>query len=231
MTFRCLIVDDEPLARRVIANHLAGVPSLQLSGECANAAEASAFLHENPVDVIFLDIRMPGISGLDFLNTLTNRPQIILTTAYSKYALNGYEYAVVDYLLKPISFERFLQAVNKLRPNISLIEDKPKSILLRVDGGNQKIPLADIEVVEAFGNFIKIHTCHGRLLASETMKKIETLLPGSSFLRVHRSYIVALDKVDRMAGHSLSVSGHEIPVGRSYHRIVEDRLQSGPSFF
>ncbi|MCP4573520.1 MAG: response regulator transcription factor [bacterium] len=222
MTFRCLVVDDEPLARRLLARHLEQLPSLRLVGQCVNATEAAAFLHQQPIDVLFLDIRMPGLSGLDFLATLVHRPQVILTTAYSEYALEGYEHAVVDYLLKPISFERFLKAVNKLKPVAPDAADG--SLLLRMDGATQRVNLEAIVMVEACGNYVKIHTRQERLLASETMKKMESALPPDRFLRVHRSYIVAVDKIERLAGGHLTVAGHEIPVGRSYRRTVEARL-------
>ncbi len=225
MTYRCLIVDDEPLARRVLSRHIAEIPSQAEVGQCANTVEAAAFLHQHEVDVLFLDIRMPGLSGLDLLKTLTRRPQIILTTAFSEYALEGYEHAVVDYLLKPISLERFLQAVNKLRPVDSPLPGTTESLMLRVDNGDQRVQLDAIDVVEAAGNFVKIHTGQNRILASETMKNMKAALPEDQFIQVHRSFIVAVAKVERYAAGHLIVAGREIPVGRSFRKAVENRVQ------
>jgi DNA-binding LytR/AlgR family response regulator len=228
VTYRCLVVDDEPLARSVLIRHVAEVPSLELVGQCSTAPEAAAFLHERPADVLFLDIRMPGLTGLELLDTLTRRPQVILTTAFAEYALEGYEHAVVDYLLKPISFERFLQAVNKLRPVDPTASGRPESLLLRVAGGFRRIRLADITVLEACGNYVKIHTRDGHVLASQTLKTLVGALPGERFLQVHRSFVVAVELVDRLASSSLRVAGRDIPVGRSYRKVVEERFRSRP---
>lgn len=227
MKYRCLVVDDEPLARRALVNHMAQIPSLELIGEAANANVAAAILHRRMVDVLFLDIRMPGLSGLDLLRTLTLRPQVILTTAFTEFALEGYEHAVVDYLVKPIPFERFLQAVNKLRPADSLPSEQPRSLMLRVGSDSQRVHLADIRVVEAYGNFVKIHTHEGQILASETLKKMVSVLPQNRFIQVHRSFVVAVEMVTRFAGDHVNVSGMDVPVGRFFRKMVESRLKSG----
>lgn len=227
--YRCLVVDDEPLARRVIARHIAALPWLELAAECGGAQRAAAYLHEHPIDVMFLDIKMPGLSGLDFLETLPNPPQVILTTAYSEYALTGYEYSVVDYLLKPISFERFLKAVNKLVPGAGSGQRprKPASplavddfIFLRVDRADHKIRFVEIRYVEGYGNFVKVHLDRGTILVAKTLTAMEQALPTDLFLRVHRSFIVSLDRIEQISANSLRVEDVEIPVGRSYRRQV-----------
>ncbi len=245
---RCLIVDDEPLARRVLARHIAAVPSLELIGECGSAAEAAACLHEQAVDVIFLDIEMPEMTGLDFLKTLPDRPRIILTTAYSEYALEGYEYAVVDYLLKPISFERFLTAVNRLpsRPaaagsRIGEGESAPAAqgkstrepasepdaadfIFLRADRVDHKVAFDDISVIEGYGNYVKVHTDRGTIMTAGTLAAMEESLPRERFLRVHRSYIVAVSRIEQVESTALQLGRRTVPIGSSYRRGVLEIL-------
>jgi DNA-binding LytR/AlgR family response regulator len=227
VTYRCLIVDDEPLARRVIARHIAALPWLELAAECGSARAAAAYLHEHPVDVIFLDIKMPGLSGLDLLQTLPDPPQVILTTAYSEYALAGYEYSVVDYLLKPVSLERFLKAVNKLTPPRRIpaaqrdtIPPANDFIFLRADRVDYKVRFDEIRYLEGYGNFIRVHLDRGRILVAKTLAAMEQILPRNRFLRVHRSFIVALGRIDRIAPSALRIGKADIPIGRTYRREV-----------
>jgi DNA-binding LytR/AlgR family response regulator len=229
---RCLVVDDEPLARRVLARHIRALPWLELAGECGNAQAAAAWLHDHSVDVMFLDIRMPGLTGLELLATLPHPPQVILTTAYSEYALVSYEYGVVDYLLKPISFERFLAAVNKLgsipgQPEATTRSgvEKPDSIFLRVNRKDHKVRFAEIRFLEGYGNYVKVHLERETVLVAETMTRLEQTLPAEQFLRVHKSYIVALDRIERFGTRSVCAGDVEIPVGRSYRRRVGEILQ------
>jgi len=224
-----MVVDDEPLARRVLEKYIAAVPSLTLVKQCGDAIEAAAYLHAHSVDVIFLDIQMPELTGLEFLKTLPRQPQIILTTAYCEYALAGYEYSVVDYLLKPFSFERFLKAVNKTaRLAAKQTHDqtaKSKTadgfVFLRTEKVDHRVKYSAIRYLEGYGNFVKVFTDQGMLLVSETMTKIEERLPKDMFLRVHKSYIVAVVRIDCIEGNIIRLKNDIIPIGRHYKQEVE----------
>lgn len=233
--YRCLVVDDEPLARQIILKHITELPWLELAAECGNVQAAAAYLHEHAVDVMFLDIKMPGLSGIDFLKTLPNPPQVILTTAYSEYALEGYEYSVVDYLLKPISFERFLKAVNKLAPpgstgktpqELAQTPAEENFIFMRADRVDHKVRFTEIRYLEGCGNFIKVYLDRGMIMVAETLAKMEKALPEDRFLRVHRSFIVALDRIDQIASSYLRLGEVKIPIGRSYRREVTQILKN-----
>ncbi|MBN1272842.1 MAG: response regulator transcription factor [Candidatus Aminicenantes bacterium] len=232
MKIRCMIVDDEPLAQKVLEKYIASLPSLELTHICRNALEATSYLHEQVVNLIFLDIKMPGLSGMEFLKTLTNPPLVIITTAYSEYALEGYEYAVVDYLLKPIAFERFLKAVNRVqerikRKDIDIKEkDKPKKdqddvFTLKCGSDLHRIRLSDIKYIEGYGNFVKIHTLKKTILATAKMKVLEKELTKSHFVRVHKSYIVSLGKIERIKDDLIHIMDDTIPIGRFYKKGLE----------
>jgi DNA-binding LytR/AlgR family response regulator len=234
MKINCIIVDDEPLARSVIKKYLVKLPSLRLIKECSNAVEAAWVLHENKIELIFLDIKMPELSGLEFLKTLPNPPLVIITTAFSEYAVEGYEYSVIDYLLKPIAFERFLKAVNKVMDKIemeryqqtdkSTLEEK-KYIFLRSDKAEHKIEFSDIFYIEGYGNFIKIHTVGKMLLVPDTMTSIQNMLHEEKFVRVHKSFIVALDKIEKLEGNTIKIKGKRIPVGKYHKKNFEEKLK------
>jgi len=224
----CLIVDDEPLARRILEKYIAQVHSLNLVHQCKNAAEAAAYLYEHQVDIMFLDIKMPELSGLDLLKTLYKPPAVIITTAYAEYALEGYEYAVADYLLKPFSFERFLKAVNRIQPQKSTPTVQETSsgktesnfIFLREDKIEHKVFYSDINYIEAYGNFIKVHTNNKVLLASEKISTLEKELPENIFVRSHKSYIIAVPKIDQVEGNMISIAGKVIPIGGFFKNKV-----------
>lgn len=234
MTLKCLIVDDEPLARRVLDKYIATLSSLELVKECASAMEAAAYLHAHPVDVMFLDIKMPELTGLEFLKTLKDPPKVILTTAYSEYALEGYEYSVVDYLLKPISFERFLKAVNKVMPGIEVerhegVAAAPSEaddfIFLHADKAEHKIQLSQIRYIEGCGNFVKVHSDDQMIMTSGTMAAMEEHLPKDRFLRVHKSYIVSIGRIDRIEGNMVRMGKETIPVGAYYKQALERMME------
>jgi DNA-binding LytR/AlgR family response regulator len=227
-----MIVDDEPLAQKVMEKYIVSLPSLELSYTCRNALEAVSYLHEHTVDLIFLDIKMPGLSGMELLETLTNPPLVIITTAYSEYALEGYEYAVVDYLLKPIAFERFLKAVNRVQDRINRkqidTKDKGESkknrddlITLKCGSDLHRIRLSHIKFIEGYGNFIKVHTLKKTILASAKMKILEKKLAKTHFVRVHKSYIVSLGKIDRINNDKIFIMDEAIPIGRFYKKSLE----------
>ncbi len=235
MKIKCIIVDDEPLAQSVLVNYISALPSLELVKTCNNAIEAIAFLHEHKVDLMFLDIKMPELSGLDMLKTLPNPPTVIITTAHSEYAMEGYEYSVVDYLLKPFSFERFLKAVNKVvqkEEKLTKTESypgvKPEThfVFLKVDKTLTKVDFSDILYIEGYGNFIKVYLEGNKmLLVSETMTSIEKRLPETLFIRTHKSYIVSIKNIAMIYLHDVKVGGKSIPVGNIYKMKVDEVLK------
>jgi len=228
MKYKCLIVDDEPLARQVLKGYIDLMDSLQLVKECANSFEAASYLHKNNVDIMFLDIKMPGLTGMEFLRTIAQPPKVIITTAFSEYALEGYEYSVSDYLLKPYSFERFLKGVNKAidSKQLSLNRKEPQNyIFLKTDKAELKLELKDILYFEAYGNFVKVHTKEKTHLVSQTMKSIEANIPGENFIRVHKSFIVSFNKIKKLEGNKIKLNDFAIPVGKHYKLNLEEALK------
>jgi DNA-binding LytR/AlgR family response regulator len=234
MKIKCMVVDDEPLAQRVLEKYINSLDSLELVKKCGNGLEALSYLHKDSVDIIFLDIKMPELSGLEFLKTLDNPPQIIITTAYSEYALEGYEYSVVDYLMKPIPFERFLKAVNKVidkrdtiynRPSLSTSENTKNFVFLKSDKVNHKVFFSEIQYIEGCGNFIKVYTDDKMLIVSERMTNIENILPGKLFLRIHKSYIVSIKKINQVVENKVKTGDKMLPIGNFYKRRVKDLIK------
>ncbi len=216
---KCLIVDDEPLAQEVLENYVQRVEELQLVKKCSNAMQAMQVLHKDKVDLIFLDIQMPAMDGLSFLKSLKNPPSVILTTAYPKYAVQGYDLDVVDYLLKPISFERFLKAVNKaieLRKGVQEEASAQEYLFLKVDNKLVKVNFSDIVYIEGMKDYLKVFVKDKLLVVHKTMKSIEDLLPKNKFIRVHKSYIVSLGVVNSIVGNMVEINGKEIPIGANY---------------
>jgi two-component system LytT family response regulator len=233
-TIRCLVVDDEPPAREIIRRFIDEVPTLAFAGECANALQALMVLQQQPVDLLFLDIRMPQLNGNDFLKTLKHPPKVIFTTAYPDYALEGYELDVVDYLLKPVPFDRFLKAVNKAFPSGATKRDadghaeEKKSeafVYFRADRKMVKVMLADICYIESMKDYIKVVTTGGTIITKQSISSVEEMLPESSFARVHRSYIVSLDKIKTFTSELIGIGTTEIPVGKLYRNGVMKVLQ------
>jgi len=229
MKIKCIVVDDEQLAQRVLEKYISSLSSLELLKKCNNALEAMSFLHQNKVDLMFLDIKMPELSGIEFLKTLTHPPHIIITTAYSEYALQGYEYSVTDYLLKPFSFERFLKAVNKVITraaeisnvtSVSNDETVNDFIFLKADKIDHKILFSEIKYIEGCGNYIKVFTNNKMLLVAETLTTIEKNLPTELFVRIHKSYIVSIKKIDQIEGNLIRIGKTSIPIGNYYRMQV-----------
>lgn len=232
MKIRCLIVDDEPLAREVLRKYIASLSFLELVAECKDAVEAIASLHRGGVDLMFLDIRMRGLDGLELLDALPHPPLVVITTAYSKYALKGYEYAVVDYLLKPISFERFLKAVNTAADRLQYASPElPQHgsgedfLFFKADGENRKVPFSEIVLVEAYGNYVIVHTEKTEILVPGTMKTLEKRLPERLFVRVHKSFIVSIPRIERIAEDGIDIGKRRIPIGKHYKRSVEKAIE------
>jgi len=228
--FKYIIIDDEPLAHEIIEEFCSMLPHLQLEKNCYNAMEAMQFLNSNTVDFMFLDINMPKLKGLDFLKTLTNPPKTIITTAYKEHALEGFELNVIDYLLKPFSFDRFVKAINKVtqthakRDSKILDSDKSSSnhnrFFLKGDKKHHQIHTEDILYIEAYGNYTKVYLNKEMIISHEKISSFVTLLPEGNFLRVHKSFIVAIDKIKLIEGNRIHIGNHKIPVGQTYKSAV-----------
>nr|WP_299215057.1 response regulator transcription factor [uncultured Allomuricauda sp.] len=229
---RVIIIDDEPLAINVLKNYAEQIKQLQLVSTFSNAIDATSFLQENEVDIIFLDINMPILDGLNFLESLHVSPMIVITTAHEEYALKSFELEVIDYLVKPIPFPRFLKTVNRI---ISLKQgasntgsqstnEKP-SIFVKVDKKKlQKIFLDEIVVVESLKDYIRIKTTSAKYIIHKTLGSFTDELPSDKFLRIHRSYTIAIDKVEAIEGNSLEVDGIRYTIGRSYLNDAKSRI-------
>ena len=229
-TFNCIIVEDEPLAAEILQDYVMQVPFLQLKTVCANAILATEALRNHTIDLIFLDINLPKLKGLDFIKTLQHPPRIILTTAYNEYALQGYEHNVLDYLLKPIEFSRFLKAVNKLAipmssPPASSIEER-KYHFFNVSKKMVKVFFDEILYIESQREYIKITTKTQSILTKLPLGEIEELLKNENFMRVHRSFIVAKDKIEAYSATDVDIHGKQIPIGRGYKDEVWDVLSN-----
>ncbi len=227
----CLAVDDEPIALEILANHIAKIERLYLVHTCANATEAFNYLSSNRIDLIFLDINMPGITGIAFAKAINSRTKIIFTTAYREYAVEGFDLHAVDYLLKPISFPRLLKAVEtylKLYQNKPISESKPepepKFIFVKTDRQMVKISFEDILYVESLSDYLKIY-CGGMIYTvREKISAIEEKLPSEKFMRIHRSFIVALAHIESYTNEQMVIKGNSIPISRSYKEAVLQKL-------
>ncbi len=234
-TLSCLVVDDEPVARKGIAGYVEQTPFLHLAGTCKGALEANEFLRKNSVDLLFLDIQMPDLTGTDFMRSLENPPSVIFTTAYREYAIEGFELNALDYLVKPISFQRFLKSANKAlthfemlhRPTQLAEEKELDHFFIKSDGQFIKIMLDDVLYFESEKDYVFIYTKKKRYLNLISLKQLEKELPSDKFVRVHRSFIVAIDKVELMEGHKLIIQGKEIPVSRNSQEMIYNRLIEG----
>lgn len=227
-TIQCLVVDDEPLARDVLRRYVENVPSLTLCGECGNAIEAMSFLQHHKVELLFLDIHMPQIKGIDLLKIISHPPKVIFTTAHAEYALEGYDLDAVDFLLKPIQFERFLKAVSKafqfVKPpgNFLPTEESKKEayIYLRADRKMVKVLLQDIFYVESMKDYVKVYTDKGTVITKQSITAMEAMLPEQSFIRTHRSFIASVDKIKSFTNELIEIEKAEIPIGKLYRNNV-----------
>lgn len=224
---KSLIIDDEPRAHKILENYIEKTAALELSGNCYNAVEAVAILKEHPVDLIFLDITMPEVDGFAFLRMLERPPFVIFTTAHSEFALESYEYNAVDYLKKPIPYERFLKAIEKLtewkEKGMSLSPVK-EFIEVKVDGTNKEVALAQILYIQSMGNYIKIFFEDKAIVTQVTTKEFEDILPKSLFIRIHKSYIVSKSKITTMMDEELVVGNIKLPVGKTFKKYVREQI-------
>lgn len=234
---KCLVIDDELPAREVLEKHITGVEALELAGSCTNAVEALSFLQSNTVDLLFLDIQMPHILGTNFIRTLKTPPKVIFTTAYRKYAIEGFELDAVDYLLKPISFDRFLKAVNKildlnLQSNTknsspeNPVEPAQPFLYLRVDRKMIKVLFSEILYIEGLRDYIRIFTTSKTIITKHLLASLEEMLPSDAFLRIHRSYIISIGKIDSFNSDTIEVGKKELPIGRLFKHDVSKLLNT-----
>ena len=226
--YNCIIIEDEPLAAEVLQDYIADVPFLNLKNHYSNAVSALSELNKEHIDLIFLDINLPKLKGMDFIKTLKNPPHIIITSAYHEYALQGYDLNIVDYLLKPIEFSRFLKAVNKLKfitseqtYNAALYIPEGKDFLfVYVDKKRVKVHFKDITYIESMKEYVRIVTNDRSITTKSQLGQIEELLNKNDFLRIHRSFIIAKDKVEAYTSTIIELKGKTLPIGRSYKELV-----------
>ncbi len=237
MNIRCLVIDDEPLAQRVIERYAENLSYLQIVKKCNTAIEAIEVLHHESIDLLFLDINMPKLTGIDFLRTLKNPPLVIITTAYAEYAIQGYELDVVDYLMKPFAFERFYKAVQKAEEilnareiqhfeNKELEKGEDDFIFVKSSKKTYKVNLSDILYIEALGDYVKIHTTDKMIVSYQSLKNIETLLPPKQFPRIHKSFIIALSRIDLIEGNQVKIRDRMLPVGTNFKNEFERLIRS-----
>lgn len=223
---KCIIIDDEPLAIEILESYVARVDELELVGTFRNAIAAFTFVQQNAVDLIFLDIEMPKLSGIDFLKTLKHHPKVIITTAYRDYAIEGFELEVIDYLLKPIPFERFLKSVGKVLSTRmeTIVTPTPVAqdsfIYFKVDKKMVKTKIADILYIESIKDYVKVRTGEKEIITQQKISYLDESLPRTQFLRVHRSFIVNLDRIDAYTATDVEISKFKVPIGRNYKNDV-----------
>lgn len=213
----CIIIDDEPFARKGLQGYVEKISFLDLKGVCEDALQLSNLLQQQPVDLLFLDIQMPHITGVEFLRALRNPPKVIFTTAFEHYAIQGFELDVMDYLLKPISYERFLKAAWKAKDYFAIKEQPGNSVpylFVKANGKLEKITFADILFIEGMENYVAIHLENKKIITHTTIKSLLEKLPAKQFVQTHKSYLVAVDKVDSIEGNTLHVQKHQVPVSK-----------------
>lgn len=235
MKTKCIIIDNEPLARDLIRNHISKLESFEIVAECGDAMKALQELRDQKVDLMFMDIQMPQITGIEFLKILKNPPKVIITTAYREYALDSFEHDVVDYLLKPITFERFLKSVNKyyqssqdetqvLASVSEVIQSEEAFIYVKENKRVLKVNLNEILYIEGLSEYVQIYTDTKKIITKTSLTKLEEKLPNDGFLRIHKSFIVSVSRIEAFTSNTIEVPGKEIPIGRSYKNVVLNSL-------
>ncbi len=236
MKTKCIIVDDEPLARELIRGHVEKLENFEIVAECSDAMKALNVLREKQVDLMFMDIQMPQITGIEFLKTLKHPPKVIITTAYREYALEGFELDAVDYLLKPITFERFLKAINKFyqisQEEMQVLVGSPTGekaveeayIYVKENKRVVKVLLSEIKYIEGLSEYVQIFTDKRKIVTKTSMSQMEEKLPPENFLRIHKSFIVSITKIEAFTANTVEVPGKELPIGRSYKNAVLSAL-------
>lgn len=231
MKINCVIIDDEPLAINVIENHLKNFDNIEVLATFNNPLKAYGILEQEKIDVIFLDINMPQLSGFSFIENLTHRPLIVITTAYREYAVKSYELNILDYLVKPIPFNRFLKTINKVYQQVyanttsgeTNIQQEPH-IFLKVNKKLIKVNLNDILLIESLKDYIKVMTTLGDHVVHKSLTAITEELPQSNFMRIHRSYTISINKIDALEGNTIEIANRKIPIGRNYIKLTKERI-------
>ncbi len=226
---RCIAIDDEPLALKLIAEYASRISFLSLEKTFTNPDEAKAWMQQNETELLFLDIQMPDINGMQFYKALTKKPPVIFTTAYSEYAVDGFNADAVDYLLKPFEYDRFLKAAFKAKEYLEFLSNQDlqmASIFVKVDYQLMKINLKDIDLIEGLDDYIRIHIKPKPVLTLMTLKSLQEKLPSHEFVRIHRSYIVPAGKIESFGKSKVKVAGKEIPVGSSYNEVYQQLLKT-----
>jgi two-component system, LytTR family, response regulator len=238
MIIKCVAIDDEPLALEKIADYINNIPYLKLNGKFDNALAALPELKKHTIDLLFLDIQMDGLSGIQLLESLSNKPLVIFTTAYDKFAIKGYELNAIDYLLKPISFERFLKSAEKaysaiekinIQPNLinSPISEKVIDFIFIKSGvKHEQVKFSDILYIEGMKDYLRIHTSSKKIMTLMSFSQLGHMLPSDNFIRIHRSYIVSIDKIEEIERAHVKICGNNIPVGDAYRKIFQDKLKA-----
>lgn len=224
--YSCLIIDDEPIALKVISNYLDKIDKFVFLGGFTNALEALSVLHKQNVDLIFLDIQMPGINGLEFIKSIPQPPRVIFTTAFRNYASDAFDVDAIDYLVKPIPYDRFLKAVNKFFEHQNrLREQNSDSIILKSDKKNYKVMMDDIIYIESLDDYIKVHTKQNNLICYMRLSGIENMLGNSKFIRIHRAFVVNQKHITLFTHSLVEINGKQLPIGRNYREEVLKKLQ------
>ncbi|MCP3931394.1 MAG: response regulator transcription factor [Bacteroidetes bacterium] len=234
---KCLIVDDERLAQELLERYIQKIPSLEMVASCSTALEAMQYLSQKKIDILFLDIQMPDLTGIEFLRSIKNQPATIFTTAYSEYALEGYELSIVDYLLKPIEFERFFQAVgkamNSLQKNLpnSMVDSRPNKAIeedyffIKTDNKIVRVAFDDVLFIEALQKYIRIYTIDKKVVSLLSLSKMEAVMPAHQFIRIHRSYIINIDKVDNVERNMVNIKEHQLSISKGQREVFMRMLR------
>jgi DNA-binding LytR/AlgR family response regulator len=238
MKVKCIIIDDEPLAVKVIQNHLNEIPHMELVAIFNSPIAALPIIESHDIDVLFLDINMPKMSGLEFLRSLTEKPHVVITTAYREYAVESFDLDVLDYLVKPIPFGRFLKSIHKVTNRINFEKEKLSEVMLKeepyiflkVDKKLMKIKLNDILFIESLKDYIKVITTIGDYLVHKSMTSISEELPSENFLRIHRSFTIAINKISSVEGNSVEIANRRIPIGRNYLQNAKQIILNNSDF-
>jgi DNA-binding LytR/AlgR family response regulator len=234
MKIQCLLVDDEPLALDALESLIRKIPELEIAGICRNAVDALQVIHERKIDLLLLDINMPELTGIEMLKSMSHPPSVIFTTAYRDYAVEAFELDVIDYLVKPISLERLVRSINRYHDRRERRSTTPepasksplRTIKVYSDKKNYRVSLSSILYVEGLKDYARIHTDNGRLVTRQTLKNFEDILPPEEFIRVHRSFIVPVNRLDSWTTYSVTIKSTEIPVGRTYRNTVMKQLKN-----
>lgn len=231
MTYRCLIIDDEQLARQLLESYVSRIPNLELVASCKNPIDGLDIMQNQSIDLIFLDIQMPELLGTEFVKSLLTRPAIIFTTAYRDYAIEGFDLDIADYMLKPISFERFLQGFNKATDRLKIAKGKSEKnevefITVKANHRIYKINYNDLNYIEGLGEYVTFYCKNRKVVALESLKNLESMLPSSLFIRSHRSYIVNKAEIISLYGNQIEIQDNLLPIGKSYRQTIHEYFNS-----